>query len=326
MKKSALLIAGCFALGGTQAIAGSVQTGGPDITLSGGASAGYFYGSTQGSTNTDNFVVSDFMLEFASPEAKPGGVSFFAGFGNLAQVTYLNANGDGADSSSTLRYASLTYVPVENLSVEAGLLATNVGAELASSYSNGNIVLGAVWNAQPVFYPGARVSYSMGDMTIYGEVSTPNAFGVGVIGSAGGVDYAVNYFDYDQGNNYVDLVVGTELAGMSVGANIDFVTVDTKAAGANDDSGFGVGLYVTPKFGPVDVPVRVEYISDGDSGIYGFDTGYTLAVTPTLNVSDNAFVRVEFSMAQADNKIFADSDGVAQDNTVGGAFQLGYRF
>jgi hypothetical protein len=326
MKKTSFLLASCLVLGSTYSVAGSVKTSSSDITLSGGASAGYFYGTTQGSNNNDNFVVSDFMLEFASPEAKTGGVSFFAGFGNLAQVTYLNANGDGADAASTLRYASMTYVPVKNLSVEAGLLATNVGAELASSYSNGNIILGALWNAQPLFYPGARVNYALGDVSLYAETSSPKSFAVGALGSAGGVDYAVSYFDPDAGNNLIDVVLTSEVAGMSVGLNFDYQMADEKAAGASDDSGFGLGLYVSPKVGPIDLPVRVEYISDGDSGIYGFDSGYTLAVTPTLNISDNAFVRVELSMAKADNKIFADSDGVAKDSTVGGAFQMGYRF
>lgn len=326
MKKSTLIALSGLALGATTtAFAGSVKTGiDGDITLSGAATSGYFYGANTGSDNNDNFVVSDFMLELSSEEAKTGGVSFAAGFGRLAQVSLLAP--EGANVSDSLQYASLTYVPVSNLSIEAGVLATNVGAELAASYQNGNITRGAVWNYQPVFYPGARVSYAIGDMTVYGEVSSPKAYGAGVIGSAAGVDYAVNYFAPDGGTSVIDVVVNSSVAGMDVGVNFDYQKLDSKPAGQSDDSGMGVALYVTPSFGKVDVPVRVEYISDGDSGIYGFDSGTTFTVTPTLNVAKNAFVRVEFSVVSSTTKQFTDKDGAATDSQTGAAFQLGYTF
>jgi len=328
MKKSTIVALTGLALGAsTTAFAGSVKTGvDADITLSGGATAGYFYGANTGSTNNDNFAVNDFLLNFASEDAKVGGVSFVAGFGNLAQVTILDPSAANAIGESSLQYASLTYVPVKNLSIEAGALATNVGAELATSYDNGNITLGALWNAQPLFYPGARASYAIGDMTVYGEVSSPKAYGAGVSGSAGGFDYALNYFKTDGGNTLYDVVLTGSAAGMDVGLNFDFQQLDSKATNQKDDTGMGIGVYVTPSFGKIDIPVRVEYISDGDSGIYGFDSGYTLAITPTVKVSKNAFVRVELSMVSSTTKQFKDKDGKATGENTGAAFQMGYLF
>ncbi|MDX1812714.1 MAG: hypothetical protein R3240_12235, partial [Gammaproteobacteria bacterium] len=129
----------------------------------------------------------------------------------------------------------------------------------------------------------------------------------------------------DKGNNTFDLVVSKSVAGIPLGLNIDYITMDEAPAGL-DDNGMGIAIFAAPKVGMVDLPIRVEYISDGTSGIYGFDTGYTLTVTPTLNVSKYAFVRAEFSMVSADNKMFADKDGKLEDTKTSAAFQMGYRF
>ncbi len=335
MKKTTLIALTGLALGASAtAFAGSVKTGADgDLTLSGGASGGYFYGTgaIPGDKNVlpadkGSFVVSDFLLNFASDDAKVGGVSFVAGFGQLSQVTILDPSGTNASAGSSLQYASLTYVPVSNLSLEAGLLATNVGAEVAPSYDNGNITLGALWNSQPLFYPGARASYAIGDTTVYAEVSddgdNPKAFGAGVLGSAAGLDYALNYFLYNGKSSLVDVVLTGSVVGIDVGLNVDYTTLDDSAI----DSALGVGVYVTPSFGSVSVPVRVEYISDGNSGVYGFDSGYTFAITPTINVSKNAFVRVELSVVSSKNEIFNDKDGKATGANTGAAFQMGYLF
>lgn len=309
----------------SQATAGSVNTANEDVTLSGGTSAGYYYSTNTGSENLDNFVVNEFLIEL-SAEAKPGGVGFVAGFGNMAQLTVLDGNGDGADTASALRYAAMSYMPMANVTLEAGVLATNVGYELGNSMDNSNITLGAVWNSQPLFYPGARANFDVSGTTVYAEVTNPNAFGAGVIGSAAGVDYALNYYDAKDGNNVIDVVASTSVAGMSVGVNFDYQTLDTAAAGM-DDSAMGVGVFIAPKIGMIDLPLRVEYLSDGTSGIYGgMDTGYTVTLTPTLNVSKNGFVRAEVSMVSATNKIFADKDGAAQESKTSAAFQIGYRF
>jgi len=335
MIKRTLLVACGFALSSTPLFAGSVKSANLDITLSGGASAGYFFSNNTGSGNEDNFVVSDFIIELGSDSPKTGEVGFFGGYGNLAQVTVLNASGEGADADSTLRYAWLSWVPVDNVTVEAGVLATKVGFEVANSYSNGNISLGSLWNAQPAYYPGARVSYDMGDISVYAEANNDGAaggskaFGVGLSGSASGVDYAINYFDADEGNsrNIIDLIVSTNVSGTDVGVNIDFHAFDDKPAGADDDSGFGIAVYAVPTLAPtITLPVRLEYISDGDSGIYGFDSGFTLTATPTMNVGKHGFVRAEISYVTADNKMFADEDGKAEDTKTSFAFQVGYKF
>jgi len=335
MIKRTLLIACGFALSSAPSFAGSVKSANLDITLSGGASAGYFFSNNTGSGNEDNFIVSDFIIELGSEEPKTGGVGFFGGYGNLAQVTLLSGSGEGADADSTLRYAWMSWVPVDNVTVEAGVLATKVGFEVANSYSNGHISLGTLWNAQPAYYPGARVSYDMGDISVYAEANNDTAaggskaFAVGLSGSASGVDYAINYFDGDDGasRNIIDLIVSTNVGGTDVGVNIDFHAYDDKPAGADDDSGFGVAVYVSPQLAPsITLPMRLEYISDGDSGIYGFDSGTTLTVTPTMNVGKHGFVRAEISYVTADNKMFADEDGKPEDTKTSFAFQVGYKF
>ena len=74
-------------------------------------------------------------------------------------------------------------------------------------------------------------------------------------------------------------------------------------------------------------PRRVEYLSDGTSGIYyGVDTAYTLTVTPTYNYTENTFVRAEVSYVSSDNAVFADKDGLPEDTKTSFAVQAGYTF
>lgn len=309
----------------SQANAGNLSTANEDVTLSGGASAGYYYSTNTGSDNSDNFVVNEFLIEL-SAEAKPGGVGFVAGFGNMAQLTVLDGNGDSADGDSKLRYAVMSYMPVDKVTLEAGVLATNVGYELANSMDNANITLGSVWNSQPVFYPGARLNYDMSGTKLYAEVTSPNAFGAGVIGSASGMDYALNYYNQDEGTDVVDVVVSSEVAGMNVGVNFDYQMKDTAEDG-KDDTAMGVALFVAPKIGKIDLPIRLEYVSDGTSEIYGdVDTAYTVTITPTLNIAKNAFVRAEISMVSADNEYFMDDKGEGEKTKTSAGLQIGYRF
>ncbi len=326
MKKTVLATA--IAALSTPAFAGGIDSG-ADLTLSGGMTTGYYNTSNTGSANNDNFQVSDFMLELSAEASE--GVGFTAGFGTMAAITVWDGGVNNSAYGYGFQYGWVTVAPMDGLSFEAGMLATNIGYEVANSYANPHATIAGLWGAQPVYYPGARVNYEMGDLGLYAEVNqagggSSEAWTVGASGSVAGLDYAVSYRDGDQSANLLDIIVATSVAGIDVAANIDFTTLDNAAAN-QDDSALGVALYAATNVAGIDVPVRLEFLNDGTSGVYmGVDSATTFTVTPTYRFSDNTFVRAEFSLVNSTNKIFRDENGVPQDSKTTFAIQAGYTF
>lgn len=329
--------------------AGQITALNSDITVSGAVSAGYFYSTNTGSTNHDDFKVSNLLLGISS-DAKDGGIGFSAGFGTVLLPTVYD--GGLVDNKAILSskfgviYGYLTYKPVANLTVDAGLLTTNIGYELATSFTNPNITYGAVWFAQPFIYPGARVTYQVGDIKFYAEASkdkgivdgspslpTTGAYAVGSLGSIYGFDYAVSYYDYTAYKNLIDVVVAKEVhPNLKLGLNFDYQWLDkTAKQTGKDDNGYGVALYIIPQFENISVPTRIEYVNDGskgkESGIYSnVSKAYTITVTPTYKPTKNSYIRLEGSYVKADNDIFTDKSGNPKSSKTSAAVELGFLF
>ena len=331
MRKS-ILAAAVAALVSPVAFAGNV-TSTADMNLGGGIAGGYSYSNNTNSGTEAEFRVSDFIVELSGEPTE--GVGFVGAFGSMSMSTIFDGGVTGAAAGGFgLQYGWLSLAAADGLTIDAGLLATNVGYEVAPTYANANILLGGVWNAQPAYYPGARATYDLGGINVYAEASadttggyllSKNAWAVGVNGGDK-ISYAVNYFNYNATKAILDLIVSADLAGMSMGVNFDYQMLAEKPAGSNDDAGFGLAFYVAPSLGSIDLPVRVEYMSDGDSGIYGVNSGYSFTVTPTYKFGENAFVRAELAYVSADNKIFADEDGTAKSSKMAVGLQAGYNF
>lgn len=329
MRKS-ILAASIAALTSPAAFAGTITTS-ADINLNGGMTAGYFNTSNTGSNVSDDYKVSDFMVELSGDAAK--GVGFVGAFGTMAAVTVGDGGVDNSPYDYGFQYGWLTVAPADGLSIQAGMLATNVGYEVAPSYDNANIAIAALWGGQPVYYPGVRVNYDLGDLGFYVEANNDSlgtatkAWAAGVSGTADVLDYSVSYYNYNGYKDLIDVIVSADLGGLPVAANIDYHMLENAPAAGADDTAYGLALYVSPTMGEFSVPVRVEYLSDGTSGIYyGVDTAYTLTVTPTYHYTENTFVRAEVSYVSSDNAVFADKDGLPEDTKTSFAVQAGYTF
>ncbi|HIC97433.1 MAG TPA: hypothetical protein EYP11_03425, partial [Aquificaceae bacterium] len=217
-----------------------------------------------------------------------------------------------------------TLKPLSGVSVDAGILTTNIGFEIADTYSNPNVLFGSVWWAQPFRYPGARITYDvMEGISLYTEYNKEyggDNFAVGSLGSVGNISYAITYFDYNDtdtngtNKNLIDLVLSTSLGPTTLGLNLDYQWLD-------DDSAYGIALYFIPTFGNLSVPIRLEYFNSGTSGIYLDEEGYTATVTPTLRPSENTFIRLDVSFISTENDVFGSED----DKTTA-SLELGFTF
>ena len=328
--------------------AGTITVPNMDITMSGGITGDYMY---QTDTKMDEYVVNDALLDFAS-DAKAGGMGFKLGVGTLA-------NNDLHSSTSTtgiignggnfgVNYGWVTVMPTDGLKVDAGLLATNTGYEVAPSYDNGNILRGLVYyNQAPNYYTGARVTYSTGDMSVYVEGSKQPAGGnsngqaIGASATMGSVNGSISYFNDEDNKSIVDIVASTKAGNVTLATNIDYITKSDRmkkaAPAGTDDNAYGIALYATVPMGDMaELPMRLEYVNDGTSGLYGLgssgnsQTAITFTITPTYNFSKATFVRAELAYVTTDKKtspsIYMDDKGLGTDSNLTVGAQAGVRF
>jgi hypothetical protein len=359
MKKLAVLSGAIFSV--AVANAGQITVANSDIKIDGALTTGYFASNNTGSSNHDSFKMSNFILGLSS-DAKDGGIGFNVGFGTVLLPTVYD--GGLVDNKAIINksfgpiYAVLSYKPISSLTLDAGLLTTNIGYELATSFTNPNITYGAVWSAQPFIYPGARITYAVGDIKFYAEASkdkgysdgkpnltTSGAYAVGSLGTLYGVNYAISYYDYTVYKNLVDIVLSKSINdNLDVGINFDYQWLDSAAkVSEKDTKGYGVAGYIIPKSGNFSLPVRIEYVNGGskgkESGIYGFtdnnnnlvniSKAWTITATPTFRPTKNTYVRAEVSYVNSDNKIFTDSSSNTsnkKDTKVSAAAELGFLF
>jgi Putative beta-barrel porin-2, OmpL-like. bbp2 len=101
-----------------------------------------------------------------------------------------------------------------------------------------------------------------------------------------------------------------------------------RSAHGNDDS-IGGAVYVVPHFGKFSLPLRLEYIDQGESQIYldSVDAKqiYTATVSPTYHILDNAYVRADLGYVHAEDG-FTDKDGNTKSGRVCIAAEIGYTF
>lgn len=314
-----------------------------DITVHGDMSAGMYFVQNNGGMGAEAMEVTDFGLAFSTPELKAGEVGMKGVLGSRNGRTIMDTSPDGSfawGDNISLDFGYVSYMPVNALTVDIGWILTTIGNEASPSVFSANVNRGFMWNAQPAAYEGVRASYAIGGTTLSAEanhnnggVGNPLDFALAVSGSAGPVSYAATYYDGKDTKNIIDVVVNTKVAGMGIGLNLDYYMLDEKPVGAKDDSATGVGVYITPAMGKMEIPVRIEYVTDGDTGIYTVPGGSvategatSFTITPTLRISDSMFVRAEVSYVAADKKVFLDKDGAAVDTQTAAAFQIGYTF
>ncbi|MBI1196139.1 MAG: outer membrane beta-barrel protein [Gammaproteobacteria bacterium] len=329
--------------------AGTLMTANTDLTLSGGVTGAYSYNSD---TGRDKFIVDDALIDIAS-EAKTGGMGVDLGIGTLTGNSLAGAsnlgviggnvdtNGDTAAAGTKVQYGYVTVKPSDALAVDAGLIATNVGYEVVPSYANGNILRGMVWNAQPTYYTGARATYTMGGMSMYAEANKGPGWAIGGSSSFGGVDVSASYYSVVNANTILDIIASSKMGGVDFAVNFDYLSKAkaTKVAGT-DDTAYGLALYATvPMSGNFSLPMRLEYVNDGTSNLYGLqytnassvlekNSAVTFTVTPTYNFSSSTFVRAELAYVSTSKKdgTLVDDKGVATDSNIVVSAQGGVLF
>jgi len=342
----------------TSAYAGKISVS-KDVNITGVVTGSYVYVKNAGAVadadgngvvdadkTNDRIEASDVSIGIDSGDTKVGEIGYIAVFGTRNAHGVFDstaANTLGWGDNVVLDFGYVTYKPVDKVTFDIGWILPTAGGEASPSWLNGNFYRGFLWNSEPAAFRGMRLSYEVSDalgvsveFNHDGTQSTKTNggnFAVAASGSAGPVDYGVTYFDGYKGRNMIDVLVNSSFGNIDVGVNVDYFLIDDegKSAGQKDDSAYGAALFVTPKMGMFEIPVRLEYVSDGDTGVYSYfgtatKTGQSVTVTPTLKVGKNAFVRAEVAFTKTDGKTFLENDGTATDSQMSFATQIGYTF
>ncbi len=304
---------------------GKVEENSASFKISGGVSVSGFY-ETAAKGNGESgagIQLTDLLIEL-SDENKYG--AFDIAVGSIVAPTVIgsvgNVNFATVGNGFGLLWANVSIKPVSNLSVEAGILPTNVGYELANTFQNSNITYGLVWNSQPFIYKGVRVTYNAEKFSFYGEYdrgvelngnANDHAWAIGSFGTLRSLNYSVTYFDYGNFKDLLDLTVGFSLESVDIGLSGDYQWLDSD----KNLSGFGVAFYLVSKIKAFSFPLRLEYVKDrNNSAIYGFNKGaLSVTITPTYKISDNLIFRVEYSFVNTQEKLF---NGSKNKSTVSG--------
>lgn len=319
--------------------AGSLNVANQDITLSGGLTGAYVYNAE---TTRDAFTVPDALIDLSSA-AKAGGMGFDVGVGTLTGNSLATSGAaltSGAGTTS-VQYGWVSILPINGLKVEAGKLATNVGYEVVPSFNDANILRGLVWNAQPAYYNGARVTYTKNDISLYAEFNKAGAgngpgSAMGASGTIGKVNGSISYFNVVNSGNILDIIASSKMGSTTVAANFDYLSkADAAKTAGTDDNAYGIALYASIPVGEkTSLPLRVEYVSDGTSGLYGLgsagnsNSAITFTVTPTYKFSNSTFVRAELAIVSTDKNTAAyqDDNGANTDSNTVVGFQGGILF
>ena len=340
------------------AVKNVLETGLKDTSLSLGASTGYFYASNSGTddngkdVSNDKFLVSNFMVGIDyNPENLP--ISFSGAYGGTATPSLFDAPND-ADNQPDMdfEYADFTFSPYDYFSLELGLIAPNAGYEDTYTYNNKNITVGALAAQQPYNAYGTRATFSVnGLFDVYAGFyedrkddeeytiddgaftgSPGNSWEAGISGSVMDADYTVYYYNVNNMRRLLGLVVEKTIGNVYIAFNTDYWKWNDKWDEYNndDDDSIGVSLYISPKLTEhVELPLRIEYIDQGDSKIYTdsakADDIFAVTFTPTYNFSDSAYFRIEGAYINADDS-FANNNGTSKDSRYYIASEFGLRF
>jgi len=280
MTKLSLALVSSLVFGGS--IFGGEKTfnvsSGLDLRLGGALSGGYI--STNNNPDRDSFVLTNVLVTLTGTQKGVFEVNFDVALGGLAQPSFWNGGMSPPQSFNFNTYGMdrvgigpvwsyLTLNPSSFLSLDVGLLPTNVGYEVANTYSNPNVILGTVWFAQPVIYPAIRATVSTGSINLYAEYNQEfggDNFAIGSVGEIGALSYAVSYYDYKNARNLIDVVGSFTVGIIDLGLNLDYQWLDNRAG--RRGYAYGIALYAIPNMGNIKLPVRVEYFDEADTGIY----------------------------------------------------------
>jgi hypothetical protein len=226
-----------------------------------------------------------------------------------------------------------------------GLLQPNAGFENTYTFNNINVLLGAIASQQPYNAYGARLGYDINGFSLnagyykkrldqdeYNDNgSTPgDSWEIGVTGSVLNNEFSIYHYHLEAERNLTGAVIERTTENFYLAINIDYWNRDADMGNFyGSRSAIGGAFYIAPRFGHFLIPLRLEYIDQGESRIY-IDTAdakhiFAATISPTYTFCEHAYIRVESAYVNADHA-FDDKNGNSKDSRICLAAEVGYSF
>ncbi|MGA8179338.1 MAG: outer membrane beta-barrel protein [Desulfobacterales bacterium] len=313
------------------------------LQLGGGISAGFFYASNPGKNLSDNeFLLSNFLVQLSSKDSDlPVGV--VGAFGETSTPSLLSTPEN--NTHFDIEYASLILKPIPGGSLDMGLLQPNAGFESTYTFNNINVLLGAIASQQPYNAYGVRLDYDIHGFRLRGGYykkrldpeeyndngSSPgDSWEIGVRGSVLNNKFSIYHYHVEAERNLTGVVIERTVKNVYLALNIDYWNRDAGTSYLyKNRSSIGGALYIAPRFGHFLIPLRLEYIDQGESRIYIDNANakhiYAATISPTYTFREKAYIRVESAYVHAGHE-FADKNGDIKHSRIWLAAEIGYLF
>jgi Putative beta-barrel porin-2, OmpL-like. bbp2 len=313
------------------------------LQIGGGISAGFFYASNPGKAASDNeFLLSNLIVQLSSKDSdRP--VGFVGAFGETSTPSVLSPPEN--NTNFDIEYASVILKPIPDVSLDVGLLQPNAGFECTYTFNNINVLLGALASQQPYNAYGARLDYDIHgfrlsagyykkrlDQEEYNDNgATPgDTWEIGVKGSMLNNKFGIYHYHLEAERNLTGAFIERTVKNVYLAVNIDYWNRETDMSNVyKSRSSLGAAFYIAPRFGHFSVPLRLEYIDQGESRIYIDNEEakhiYAATISPTYTFCENAYFRVESAYVHAEHA-FADKDGNSENSRICFAAEVGYLF
>lgn len=318
-----------------------------DLTLEGGISAGYFY-PTNSVSNSDKFILSDLLFRIVS-SSKNSPISLNVSIGDTNTPTVFDIPENYYPEIKAHNGTIIFNFPVR---LELGLLEPVEGFESTHTFENPNILTGAVASIEPYNAYGIRGTYSFNNFEIYygfygkrldeteycyEDFCRGDSWEIGVSGNINNVEFLISYYDLSHFYNILGINISKDFGKLELASHIVYAFWDKTAKdyirknfnSQLDKSALGLAFYIIPKFNKFELPLRLEYISQGKSQIFSdsLDANniYSFSITPTYKATDKSYLRAEITYTKS-NKTFENKNGDLKDSRTYLAVELGYLF
>lgn len=225
--------------------------------------------------------------------------------------------------------------------IEAGRILTNIGGEAPFTWQNINIQRGLVWNGEPLFYNGVRLSTQIERFNVYAGVNDRDtsdgkmALEFGASASLNGyIDASLNALIPDSADDNPTRVYNltlniSYLPAIPLTFYVDYL--DTPQNNGDDINSWGAALLGEYKFNnKLSVGGRVEYVNnDGDGDNYGIGTGnnaWTFTITPKYQIGKYLYIRGEASYVKLSNDYYKKDTNSLKDNEIRLGAEIGFVF
>ncbi|MDH5230879.1 MAG: hypothetical protein OEY38_12505 [Gammaproteobacteria bacterium] len=245
-------------------------------------------------------------------------VSAHLGLGVLERFGYNAAVSPYSPIDIGLQYAWISLHRTTNWQWQIGQLQSKLRLESALSNQNNHILHSALSQSHSFYYPGVRTLFQLGTLQFYMELNGIERPHGSSWASGMQWDYRSNSFIKLNAMLTDDEILLLDLSGyqqfswIEIGGTANLFQIYDELAW-RDDEAFALAGYLKLSINKHALSLRSEFISDGNTGIYGNIKAGFITLTHSYKLNRLSTLRHEFIYSKSQNPVYRDNGQVVQD-------------